>query len=82
MLVDQIIESAFYRGRTPRSDQYKAGMRAILEFWAGFRPGAPVYPPCPYLLGTAEADAWFAGAAEGRSLSVSWGLTERQAPAA
>lgn len=69
--VDQIIKDAFYLGRMQRSDQYKSGMRAILEFWANVGRGEPQrYPACPHPIGTAEADAWFAGGSEGRLLSV------------
>jgi len=74
--VDQIIETAFHPGRTPRSDEYKAGVRAVLEFWANNRGNvrSPKYPDCPHQAGTAQADAWYAGAHEGRMLSLDAGL--------
>jgi len=61
--VDAIMAERFsgekYPGATPRSEEYKAGCRAVLEYRInGVKTGLP-WPP-----GTAQADAWFAGADE------------------
>ncbi|NCC53729.1 MAG: hypothetical protein EOM20_21335 [Spartobacteria bacterium] len=60
-MVDELMAATFEVPRDPCSPAYKvgarAGMRSMLE---------QVQARCPYTLGTAEADAWFAGLAEGR----------------
>lgn len=48
----------------PRSPEYKAGALYILRRKAGEVPQAD----CPYPIGTAQADAWFAGSWEGHDL--------------
>lgn len=47
-----------------RSPEYKAGALYILRRKAGEIPQAD----CPYCIGTAQADAWFAGSWEGHDL--------------
>jgi hypothetical protein len=62
-LVDRLTDAAFNRPRDPRSDAYKLGVRELLAnrvMGVNFR--------CPYKLGTAEADAFFAGSDEGRTI--------------
>jgi len=61
--VDQLFQTAFYNGRTPRSQEYKAGARAALAFRIERRDIDP-----PHQAGTAAADAYFAGIAEGHAL--------------
>lgn len=61
--VDRLMDQAFFPGRSPRSREYRAGCRAGLEFRLC---GAAI--PAPYAAGTAAADAFFAGAAEGHSI--------------
>lgn len=51
----------------PRSPEYKAGALYILRRKAGEIPQAD----CPYRIGTAQADAWFAGSWEGHDLWAS-----------
>lgn len=61
--VDHLMQAAFYNGRTPRSGEYKAGTRALLENRIEQRDIVP-----PYQAGTTEADAYFAGIEEGKSI--------------
>jgi len=63
MLVETLMRKAFDRPRTPRSKPYKEGAQWALDFRIrGLRP------PCPYPVGTAEADAYFAGRDEGNGI--------------
>lgn len=59
--VDQLYQTAFFNGRTPRSQEYKAGARMALEHRIE-RKDIEV----PYQVGTAAADAFFAGIEEGK----------------
>lgn len=62
-LVSQLMEAAFDCPREPRSDAYKLGARELLTnrvLGSSFR--------CAYRLGTAEADAYYAGSDEGRTI--------------
>lgn len=61
--VDQLMQAAFFNGRTPRSGEYKAGTRAVLENRIEHKDIVP-----PYQAGTTEADAYFAGIEEGKSV--------------
>ena len=61
--VDQLFQTAFYNGRTPRSAEYQTGTRAALAFRIERKDIDP-----PYQAGTAAADAYFAGLAEGHAL--------------
>ena len=61
--VDQLFQTAFYNGRTPRSQEYKAGALMALEHRIERKDIDP-----PYQAGTAAADAYFAGIAEGHAL--------------
>lgn len=61
--IDQLMQSAFYNGRTPRSGEYKAGTRAVLENRIEQKDIVP-----PYQAGTTEADAYFAGIEEGKAI--------------
>jgi hypothetical protein len=63
MTVDQLMQAAFFNGRTPRSAEYKAGTRMALEHRI---ERADIVPP--YQAGTAAADAFFAGLDEGKSI--------------
>lgn len=60
-IIDRIMQDAFSnRTRTPRSTAYKDGCRAALSYrFEGRRI------EFPYRIGTAEADAFFAGIDEG-----------------
>lgn len=67
--IDQLMAEIFDKPRTPRSDAYKAGVRAVLHFrLIGKARGEHVR--CPYRLGTAEADAFFGGVAEGHTKEI------------
>lgn len=62
-LVEQLMTRAFHAARDPRSPEYKEGARAALISRlnaAGFR--------CPYLPGTAQADAFYSGVLEGHGI--------------
>jgi len=61
--VDRLMQAAFFNGRTPRSAEYKAGTRAALENRIEQKDIVPQYQA-----GTSEADAYFAGIDEGRSI--------------
>lgn len=61
--IDAIMNKTFPQGRDPRSDEYKAGVRAQL---ARLIEGTPLR--YPYRMGTAQADAYFAGMDEGRDV--------------
>lgn len=61
--VDQLYQTAFYNGRTPRSQEYKAGARMALEHRIERKDIEP-----PYQAGTAAADAFFAGIEEGKNI--------------
>lgn len=61
----QVFDKAFQPGRTPRSDAYKRGVFDCLRV----RLDGLQRLTCPYEEGTAEADAYFAGADEGKYLS-------------
>lgn len=64
-LINQLIEEAFAPSlkRLERSPEYVNGARALLLQQVIGKPLA-----CLYLHGTAEADAFFAGVEEGRSI--------------
>ena len=61
--VDQLFQTAFYNGRTPRSQEYKAGARMALEHRIERKDF-----DMPYQAGTAAADAFFAGIEEGKAI--------------
>ena len=61
--VDQLFQTAFYNGRTPRSAEYKAGARMALEHRIERKDF-----DMPYQVGTAAADAFFAGIEEGKTI--------------
>jgi len=62
-LVDRLFDAAFNVARDPRSDEYKAGVRTALNYYykgTGIRS--------PHAMGTAQADAFYAGVDEGHRL--------------
>ena len=61
--IDKLMQQTFGRARDPRSDEYKAGCRALLECKA-FKKQIK----CPYPMGTAQADAFYAGTDEGHGV--------------
>jgi len=61
--VDYLMAEAFAPGRDPRSQEYKAGVRAVLAWRIN---GVPL--PTPYALGTVQADAYFSGQDEGHRI--------------
>ena len=56
---------AFHATRTPRSPAYREGVLVALRFRLGELPAIR----CPYPAGTAEADAFHAGADEGHAIA-------------
>lgn len=60
-----LLSQAFSTPRTPRSPEYKAGALALLRFRCG---QVTTCEECPHVPGTASADAWFSGIAEGHSI--------------
>ncbi len=59
----RLFDEAFNRPRDPRSEEYKAGAMASLKYRCG--EGGIL---CPYGIGTAQADAYFAGVKEGHEI--------------
>lgn len=57
---------------TPRSQEYRQGMLDVLALR---ELGTPLPQPARYQLGTAQADAYFAGCERGHAL---WRSTQRQ----
>jgi len=62
-LVDRLYSAAFDIPRDPRSDEYKAGVRAVLKFRID---GTPISRP--FKIGSAQDDAYYAGHAEGHAI--------------
>lgn len=66
MSISEILyHHAFAGYRTPCSQEYRAGVLAALKF----RLGEAEDMPLPYTVGTAQADAWFAGTNEGHRIA-------------
>lgn len=63
--VDSLFNEAFAKNlhRDPRSEEYKAGVRAALTYRLH---GTKIQ--CPYRTGTSQADAYFAGTEEGHRI--------------
>lgn len=61
--VETLFRAAFDTPRDPRSEPYKAGVRAALAFRID-----GVRIPHPFAPATAEDDAYYAGQAEGHAL--------------
>jgi len=62
-LAQELYAKAFTGLRDPRSDEYKAGVRAALLYRLDGRQ-----IKCPYLVGTAQADAFYSGLDEGHRI--------------
>lgn len=62
-IIETLMNRAFDERREQRSEEYKNGVRTTLEFY--INGGDPV---CPYLMGTAAADAFISGMDEGQSI--------------
>ena len=63
----EIFEAAFSKPRDPRSDEYRQGVIDILKF--RLRETNKSFVSAQYRLGTAQADAYFAGCDEGHRLA-------------
>ncbi len=63
----EIFDEAFSKPRDPRSDEYRHGVIYILKF--RLREANEVFGKHQYKLGTAQADAYFAGCDEGHRLA-------------
>lgn len=74
---EQVFTQRFDCG-SPRSTEYKAGFLAALRY----RLGGVRMPRLPYPMGTAQADAWFAGVDEGHFRFQCIEAKEREALAA
>jgi len=61
----ELFMEAFSGPRTLRSDEYKSGVFAALQFRLGETGGLR----CPYPEGSVQMDAWFAGVGEGHSIT-------------
>ena len=61
---EKLLVEAFSTTRDPRSVEYKEGLLVALKF----RLKEITRVQCPYLAGTAQADAWFSGADEGHKI--------------
>lgn len=60
-----VFDKAFQPWRAPRSEAYKQGVLDCLRV----RIDGLQHVKCPYVEGSAESDAYFAGVDEGRALS-------------
>jgi hypothetical protein len=63
----EIFDAAFLKPRDPRSDEYRRGVIDVLRFRLDEENGA--FGKNQYKLGTAQADAYFAGCDEGHRLA-------------
>lgn len=63
----EIFDAAFSTPRDPRSDEYRHGVIDILKFRLGEEN--EVCGKRKYVLGTAQADAYFSGCDEGHRLA-------------
>lgn len=63
----EIFDAAFAKPRDPRSDEYRHGVLDILRFRLG--EASEAFLKKQYVLGTAQADAYFAGCDEGHRLA-------------
>ncbi len=75
--VDELMREAFERKpwRSPRSDEYKAGVRAVLEYRIN-----GIRVECPYH-SLVQSDAFYAGTSEGHRLATDAGIPHRGEPA-
>ena len=64
---DEVFDTAFLRPRAPRSDEYRRGVIDALRF--RLDEEKPAIWKSQYKLGTAQADAYFAGCDEGHRLA-------------
>lgn len=63
----EIFDAAFSRPRDPRSDEYRHGVIDVLKH--RLRESNEAFGKHQYKLGTAQADAYFAGCDEGHRLA-------------
>jgi len=65
LTVDEVMAKTFApeTGREPRSNAYRAGVRAMLALHID-----GIQPSIPYWVGSAEFDAYFAGREEGKAI--------------
>ncbi len=77
-LIERLLAAAFAPAlnRVPRSSEYTVGVRALLLGRLVRRPLA-----CPYKLGTAAADAFFAGVDEGSRIWADYVRDQSPLPA-
>lgn len=72
--IEHLVTNAFAATRTPRSEEYKAGLRTLLAQRFTSRPMT-----CPHKPGTASYDAFFAGVHEGCSIWADYVAEHRSA---
>ena len=63
----ELFDSAFSVTRDPRSDAYRHGVLDILKY--KLREINPTFGKSNYVMGTAEADAYYAGCDEGHRIA-------------
>ena len=63
----EIFDAAFAKPRDPRSDEYRHGVLHVLKYRLGEANEA--FGKKQYVLGTAQADAYFAGCDEGHRIA-------------
>ncbi len=66
----EIFDKAFSPGRDPRSDEYRQGVREALQY--KLREINEVCGRKQYVMGTAQADAFYAGWDEGVMLAIEY----------
>jgi hypothetical protein len=62
-IAEQLFEEAFNHPRSPRSPEYKAGIKAALLYRFNHKE-----INLPYPAGTSQCDAWFSGLDEGHAI--------------
>ena len=65
-LLTSMMAEAFFKARHPRSDEYRNGARDLLLLKLVEKPLKNPFTP-----GTAQADAWWAGVEEGKTIMKS-----------
>lgn len=63
----EIFDAAFSKPRDPRSDEYRHGVLDVMKYRLGEANEA--FGKKQYVLGTAQADAYFAGCDEGHRIA-------------
>jgi len=69
--VDELMREAFNTPRSPRSDEYKSGVRVVLEWRRNGKRAK-----CPYTT-LVQKDAYYSGCGEGHDIADRAGISKR-----